>query len=56
MVKVIKKNNKTKCYECKSILKFEKEDIIEKKYSDGSHRISVIKCPICGYETPVCYK
>ena len=55
MVKAIKRNNKTKCEECRSILKFEKEDVIDKKYADGSHRRFVVKCPVCGYETPIGY-
>ena len=53
MVKVVRKRNKVKCWHCHSILKFEVDDIIEKKFNDGSFRGNYIKCPVCHYEIEI---
>lgn len=47
MIKVIFKNNRIRCNKCKSVLKYNTEDIKEAKYSDGSHREYYIECPVC---------
>ena len=49
------RKNRCKCCWCNSLLKYEPEDLIELKYSNGEKAGYMIKCPVCKGETRVSY-
>lgn len=51
MIEVSHKRNKVKCAYCKSILKFNIEDIKEQKYD--LYKENYIVCPVCKGSTEI---
>ena len=53
MIKVLNRKNRCTCRWCGSLLKYEPEDLKERKYSDGEIAGYMIECPVCKGETRV---